>query len=175
MDEVTTDLTPLSGLTDVQRRGLDQVLSDVRCAQGWSWDLPVLLRDRCWLRLNRIPLSQLHRLLPPNGREEAPELMHYRTLLRNGLDPLEAQQRCWHDFGTHDCQRALREFWSSRETPDHGWTAQRYRQLVSLYRERIERGLTTVPMLVLARSGSTEAHQLHWINDSTPAMRHTCA
>ena len=166
---------PLAGLTDAQRLGLSQVLNEV-CRKGtWSWKLPVLLRDRCWLRLTRIQLCQLQRHLPPNGRDEAPELMHYRLLVAEGLDPLIAQQTCWQDFGAEDCQRALQDYWQSRTIPDHGWTAKRYRQLVSLYRDNIEGGSATVPMLVLARKQSKEHHQLHWITDNTPTMRHTCA
>jgi hypothetical protein len=74
-----------------------------------------------------------------------------------------------------DCQRALQTFWASKERPNHGWTARRYRTLVSLYRDCIERGIDTVPMLVLARQGSSEPHQLHWLTARPPMMRHTCA
>ena len=175
MAEAKTDLLQVAGLTELQKRGLIEVLDEVRRADGWSWQLPVLLRERCWLRLSRTPLTELHRLLPPDGRDEAPELMHYRRLLQQGMDPLVAQQSCWQDFGMEDCQRALQEFWSSRDSGIHGWTAQSYRQLVSSYRERIERGITAVPMLVLARKSSVECHQLLWITETTPVMRHTCA
>ena len=168
-------IAPLAGLTDAQHLGLSQVLNEVRRKGIWSWKLPVLLRDRCWLRLTRIQLCELQRHLPPNGRDEAPELMHYRLLVAEGLDPLIAQQTCWQDFGAEDCQRALQDYWQSRTIPDHGWTAKRYRQLVSLYRENIERGIAAVPMLVLARKESEDQHQLLWITDSTPTMRHTCA
>ena len=101
--------------------------------------------------------------------------MHYQTLLREGIDPLVAQQRCWDEFGIDDCQRALQSFWTSQERSNHGWTAQQYRTLVSLYRDCIERGINTIPMLVLARKGSAEPHQLHWLTGSPPVMRHTCA
>ena len=175
MAEVETTTHSLTGLTERQQRGLIEVLDEVRRADGWSWQLPVLLRERCWLRLSRTPLTQLHRLLPPDGRDEAPELVHYRRLLKQGMDPLLAQQNCWHDFGIEDCQRALQDYWNSRDTVLHGWTAERYRQLVSSYRERIERGVTAVPMLVLARENSVECHQLLWITETTPVMRHTCA
>ena len=175
MDEADNDSMKLAGLTERQQKGLVDVLDEVRRADGWSWQLPVLLRERCWLRLSRTPLTELHRLLPPDGRDEAPELMQYRRLLQQGMDPLLAQQSCWQDFGMEDCQRALQDYWSSRDSANHGWTAQRYRQLVSSYRERIERGITTVPMLVLARKNSLECHQLIWISETTPVMRHTCA
>jgi len=175
MAEANTETIELAGLTERQRRGLVEVLDEVRHAEGWSWQLPVLLRERCWLRLSRTPLTELHRLLPPDGRDEAPELMQYRRLLRQGVDPLLAQQHCWQDFGMEDCQRALQEYWTSRDSATHGWTAQCYRQLVSSYRERIERGITAVPMLVLARTNTVECHQLFWISETTPVMRHTCA
>ena len=175
MADVDTATHELAGLTVRQQRGLIEVLDEVRRAEGWSWQLPVLLRERCWLRLSRTPLTELHRLLPPDGRDDAPELMQYRRLLQQGMDPLLAQQSCWHDFGIEDCQRALRDYWNSHDTAIHGWTAERYRQLVSSYRERIERGITAVPMLVLARKNSVECHQLLWITENTPVMRHTCA
>ena len=88
MAEVETTTHALAGLTERQQRGLIEVLDEVRRADGWSWQLPVLLRERCWLRLSRTPLTQLHRLLPPDGRDEAPELVHYRRLLKQGMDPL---------------------------------------------------------------------------------------
>ena len=175
MVETETTAVNLAGLTENQQRGVIDVLEEVRRADGWSWQLPVLLRERCWLRLSRTPLTELHRLLPPDGRDEAPELMLYRRLLQQGVDPLLAQQSCWHEFGMEDCQRALKDYWSSRDGATHGWTAQSYRQLVISYRERIERGITAVPMLVLARKNSVECHQLLWITETTPVMRHTCA
>lgn len=120
------------------------------------------------MRLDRIALGQLQAVLPADGRDEAPELMQYRRLVDDGVDPLMAQQVCWHDFGMEDCQRALRDYWHSQESTHHGWTASRYRQLVGAYRERFERGILAVPMLVLGRPESDELHQLHWINASLP-------
>ena len=164
---MTSNFQPLADLTATQRLGLHDVLRDVKNSKVWSWELPVLLRDRCWLRLDRIELSQLMQELPPERRGEAPELVHYRLLIEKGFEPLVAQQACWHEFGMEDCQRALNAYWQSQEQTDHGWTGGRYRQLVSLYRNRIERGMTTVPMLVLARRESTEQHQIHWITETT--------
>lgn len=159
---------PLAGLTTTQRLGLRDVLQDVGKTGAWSWELPVLLRDRCWLRLDRIRLSQLMRHLPPDGRDEAPELMHYRQLIAEGIDPLLAQQTCWQEFGMEDCQRALQAYWQGRDRTNHGWSARRYRQLVSLYRDHFERGEATVPMLVLARRETAEEHEIHWITATTP-------
>lgn len=164
---MTSNTQPLAGLTENQRLGLRDVLVDVSKARAWSWELPVLLRDRCWLRLDRIQLSQLMQHIPPDGHDEAPELAHYQRLIAEGSDPLLAQQSCWQEFGMEDCHRALHEYWQSRDNTNHGWTAQRYRQLVSLYRVQIERGVATVPMLVLARQETTEEHQIHWVTEPT--------
>ena len=71
---------PLEGLTRRQLQGLQNLLSDVRSSLAWSWQLPVLIRQRCWLRLEMIELGNLHRWLPPDGCEEAPELCRYREL-----------------------------------------------------------------------------------------------
>ena len=166
-EQVSSNSPPLAGLTKTQLLGLNDVLLDVRKADCWSWELPVLVRDRCWLRLDRIALSDLTRYLPPDGRDEAPELTHYRLLMAEGVDPLLAQQTCWQEFGMEDCQRALLAYWQSSAQTNHGWTASRYRQLVSRYRTRVERDITTVPMLVLARRESEEHHQIHWITDIT--------
>ena len=165
----------LGSLTARQRLALFGVLEEVRQARSWSWRLPVLLHDRCWLRLSRIRLDQLQRWLPPDGGGDAPELIRYRELLNTGDSPLQAQQRCWLEFGTQDCQRALKGFWVSQDTCRHGWTTTRYLDLLSRYREMFEAGDTAVPMLVLARAGSRERHKLCWVSDSTPTMRHTCA
>ena len=102
MAEANTEAIQLAGLTERQQRGLIDVLAEVRQADGWSWQLPVLLRERCWLKLSRAPLTELHRLLPPDGRDEAPELMQYRLLLQQGVDPLLAQQTKEHTGCTTD-------------------------------------------------------------------------
>ena len=64
MAEVDTTTHALAGLTERQQRGLIEVLDEVRCAEGWSWQLPVLLRERCWLRLSRTPLTRAASLAP---------------------------------------------------------------------------------------------------------------
>ena len=164
---VLSNPQPLAGLTESQRIGLHDLLLDVSKARAWSWELPVLLRDRCWLRLDRIRLSDLMRYIPPDGSDEAPELMHYQQLMAQGIDPLLAQQNSWLEFGMEDCQRALHAYWQSCDKTNHGWSAQRYRQLVSLYRDQIEQGLASVPMLILARRETYEEHQIHWITHKT--------
>ena len=83
---------PLDGLTSRQRLGLQDLLVSVETTGTWSWDLPVLIRQRCWLRLEYIRLDQLHRWLPPDARGEAPELVHYRRLRVHGMTEIEAEQ-----------------------------------------------------------------------------------
>ena len=175
MAETRQTHDPLDVLTANQRRGLSEIFQEVRLASGWSWQLPVLLQERSWLRLMRIDLRDLNRHLPPDGREDAPELSRFRALLDQGIDPLQAQQHCWAEFGMEDCHRALRRYWDEHEGWRHGWTMSRYLELVSRYRRLIDRGETTLPLLVLAQEGSAECHRLHWVTDSTPMMRHTCA
>ena len=166
---------PLDVLTVRQRVGLSEIFDEVRLASGWSWQLPVLLQERSWLRLMRINLRDLSRHLPPDGSEEAPELSRFRDLLEQGIDPLQAQQRCWAEFGMEDCHRALRRYWDCNGSLRDGWTLSRYLDLVSRYRHRIDHGETVLPLLVLAQQGSREGHRLHWVTDRTPTMRHTCA
>ncbi len=175
MSDGFSGLDPLNVLTSRQRSGIGPILEEVRRAQEWSWQLPVLLHESSWLRLMRVSLSQLCRHLPPDGREDAPELERFRNLIAGGADALEAEQVCWAEFGMEDCQRALRRFWEGEDQIGHGWTMRRYLGLVSRYRQCVESGVPTLPMLVLAQQGSREQHQLFWVTDSTPTMRHTCA
>ena len=68
MAEHKGSLDPLDVLTARQRLGLAEIFDEVRLASGWSWQLPVLLQERSWLRLMRINLRDLTRHLPPDGR-----------------------------------------------------------------------------------------------------------
>ena len=113
---------PLEGLTRRQLQGLHNLLSDVHSSLAWSWQLPVLIRQRCWLRLEMIELGNLHRWLPPDGCEEAPELCRYRELVAQGWSPLQAQEQCWQEFGDDDCRTALQRFWASQHDRKHDWT-----------------------------------------------------
>ena len=103
-NQLTFNIQSLADLTATQGLGLYDVLNDVKNAKSWSWELPVLLRDRCWLRLDRIQLSQLMRQLPPQGHEEAPELVRYRLLIEEGFEPLTAQQTCWQALQPKSCE-----------------------------------------------------------------------
>ena len=175
MVEATTSADPLRSLTSTQREGLGQILERLNAEPAWSWSLPVLLHERCWLRLSHVPLRNLNQVLPPDVNEDAPELASFRALVADGLDPLSAQQHCWQDFGMEDCCRALRQYWLSQEQPGHDWTFQHYLELVSTYRTKVESGQPAIPMVVLPRRNQGEFHRLHWIADISPTMRHTCA
>ena len=124
MVEAITSTDPLRALTSTQLEGLGQILERLNAQPAWSWSLPVLLHERCWLRLSHVPLRNLNQVLPPDVNEDAPELASFRALVADGLDPLSAQQHCWQDFGMEDCCRALRQYWLSREQPGHDWTFQ---------------------------------------------------
>lgn len=151
-------------LTPAQRRSLQQWLADLR-QMAWHGDLPVALLERCWLRLELVAVQHLARRLPPDASAEAPELVRYRDLLALGLTPLEAQERCWHDFGLEACQQAQTRFWSQQDQGNHGWTLQRYLELIDAYRSRQgRRQARALPLLVLARVGSDEVHTLHWLH-----------
>ena len=151
MVEATTSTDPLRALTSTQLEGLGQILERLNAQPAWSWSLPVLLHERCWLRLSHVPLRNLNQVLPPDVNEDAPELASFRALVADGLDPLSAQQHCWQDFGMEDCCRALRQYWLSREQPGHDWTFQHYLELVSTYRTKVENGQPAIPMVVLPR------------------------
>ena len=166
----------LKTLTPRLQRRVDQLLLQQQEQHHWHGALPVLLLDRCWLRLQVVAVAELARVLPPDSSAEAPELVQFRDLLQQGLSRLEAQERCWQDFGREPCSQALRRFWQAQEQGNHGWTLGRYLHLVERYRQQLQApGPTPLPMLILARAGSTDQHHLQWCWPASPAIRHTCA
>lgn len=165
---------PLDGLTSRQRLGLEQLMDAVAKKRTWSWELPVLIRQRCWLRLEQIQLHQLHRWCPPDARGDAPELVRYRQLRALGHAALDAEQICWQEYGMANCRQALQRFWDSEDDAAGTWTTSHYLELVNRYRRSFEAGQPSIPMLVLPRNGSRTGHQLHWLSVNTPSMRHTC-
>jgi len=168
MAELQTLLTPR-----LQAQA-DRLLAQLQHESSWHGDLPVLLLDRCWLRLQVVPVQRLAQVLPPDASAEAPELVRYRALQRQGLTALEAQEQCWQEFGREACAEALRRFWLLQERGNHGWTLPAYLQLLAEYRQRLESGGNRpLPLLVLARPGSQEAHHLSWCWPTPPPMRHT--
>ncbi len=171
------DLTTiLEHLTPRQRSQLSAWQAELERASGWSTGLPVVVLDRCWLRLRALAVIDLPSKLPPDASAEAPELVHYRQLLAMGIDSWEAEQRCWLEFGSEAWQQALRRLWQHMDSPVRGWTLGEYLELLTAYRRGVETaGPRRLPLLVLARAGSRESHQLFWLHGNCRTMRHTCA
>lgn len=161
---------------DRHRRLAWQQLGCVLEAERFHGRLPVLLLDRCWLRLETVALEDLSGRLPPDTSAEAPELERFRQLRALGWSSAEAERRCWSEFGRTACRGALLRFWRAQELGNHAWTLERYLELLRTYRERFAAsGERALPLIVLARSGSDEAHGLHWLRRAPTPMRHTCA
>jgi hypothetical protein len=169
MAELRTLLTPRL------QAEADRLVSALQSEVRWHGDLPVLLYERCWLRLQRVPVQRLALVLPPDASADAPELVRFRTLKRAGLTELEAQQQCWREFGRQACSEALRRYWQRQDLGNRGWTLPAYLELIRHYRRRLEApGDTPLPLLVLGRQETQEPHRLHWFWPPPPAMRHTC-
>jgi hypothetical protein len=163
-------------------------LQSLRQARKWNGQLPVLLLNRCWLRLSVVPVERLALALPPDLSRDAPELAHYRSLIQAGHTAWQAQQLCWQEFGPEACQEALRTYWRSQESRAHGgWTLERYLDLLATYRQSFAIDHSRhLPLIVLARPAgqgpppaSGEEHGLFWLRPDLSiverAMRHTCA
>ena len=172
----------LLSLRPRQREELQRRLALLQQEQRWHGGLPVLILDRCWLRLESVRIDQLATRLPPDASRDAPELAHNRELLAAGLQDWQAQQQCWQEFGGEACREALQRFWEAQERGNQGWTLERYLTLVQDYRQRFaDQANRPLPLLVLARNGIPAAsqHALHWLHtEGDPArrsMRHTCA
>lgn len=174
-------------LTEAQKLQAEACLSHLQSAGGWGADLPVLLLNRCWLRLTVIPVGRLALELPPDLSRAAPELVRYGELVEAGCPVHQAQQQCWLEFGPEACHQALQRFWNAQERGAHGWTLQSYLDFLTDYRQRFSlQRPRPLPLLVLARpSGGSfsppavEKDGLFWLRPgltgSEPSMRHTCA
>ena len=162
-------------LTSRQWGVVNQQLDELAQAHRWHSGMPVLLLERCWLRMSIVTAADLVLKVVPDCSRELPELVRYRQLLAEGRPSWQAQQLCWHEFGSVACQQALRRFWAAQEQGNHGWTLDQYLNLLRQYQRRFEQGQPRpVPLLMLARSwsfGSDEPHQLCWLKT---AMRQTC-
>ena len=166
-------------LTHRQRVDLDHWLDQLDASALWHGHLPVLLLERCWLRLSAVRVEELAGRLPPDSSWDAPELVHYRQLLEWGHSPLAAEQLCWLEFGTDACRQAQLRLWGAQERGNQGWTLEIYLQLLRDYRRRFETGEPRrLPLLVLARRQEGRrgsVHQLAWLGRGDgEAMRHTC-
>ncbi len=162
-------------LTEQQRLRLEALLEAQQGHLQWHRELPVVLLDRCWLRLQVVSIEHLCGVLPPDSSGDAPELVRFRELLRAGQDSLEAQEQCWQEFGREPCSQALRRFWSAQEQGNRGWTLQVYLDWLQRYRLGIEaEGPKPLPVIVLARPFSNEVHQLLWQWPVPQSMGQTC-
>jgi len=168
--------TELPWLSPRQRQLLNGWIAELRQARGWQGQLPVALLERCWLQLRAVPVAELAQVLPPDASALAPELQRYRQLIDQGVPGWSAQMHCWDEFGAAHCQAAQQRFWRRQEQGNHGWTLSRYAALIETYRRslELEASQRRLPLLVLARPGSRDAHRLHWLEPLGQPMRHTC-
>ena len=104
----------------------------------WSLNFPVFLFDRDWFRLKKVKLYDLAKELKPDNSQEAPELIQYQQLLKEGHDHLLAIQECWNEFGIEDFHRSLRKSSEWNSKGNNGWTFKKYVELLVGYRKIIE-------------------------------------
>jgi hypothetical protein len=169
-------------LLEEQWQQVRRAQDELRRSDRWHGALPVLLLERCWLRLSRVAVADLANRLPPDCSQEAPELRRYRELVAAGRPAWEAERLCWEDFGADACRQALRNFWAAQERGTQGWTLETYLDLLRDYRRRFEQEeCRPLPLLVLARRQGTAPrgrHRLLWLEPdgagARPSMRDTC-
>ena len=130
----------------------------------WSLNFPVFLFDRDWFRLKKITLYDLAKELRPDNSQEAPEIIQYQQLLKEGHDHLLAIQECWNEFGIEDFYRSLRNSSDWKSKGNNGWTFKKYAELLIGYRKIIENKEFRIPLIILGRNPK-EDHQLEWICD----------
>ena len=129
----------------------------------WSLNFPVYLFDRNWFRLKKVTLHQLANEIRPDNSQEAPEIIQYEQLLKEGHDHLLALQTCWNEFGIEDFYRSLRNSSEWISKGNNGWTFKKYADLVIGYRKIIDKKELSIPVIILGRN-SKEDHQVEWIN-----------
>ncbi len=129
----------------------------------WSLDFPVFLFDRDWFKLTKVSLYHLEKELKPDNSQEAPEIIQYQQLLKEGHDQLFAIQQCWHEFGIEDFHRSLRNSSKWEKRGNQGWTFKKYASLIIGYRQIIENQEISIPIIILGRSHK-EAHHIEWIS-----------
>ena len=96
----------------------------------WSLNFPVFLFDRDWFRLKKVTLYELTKELKPDNSQEAPEIIQYQQLLKEGHDHLLAIQECWNEFGIEDFHRSLRNSSKWNAKGNNGWTFKKYAELI---------------------------------------------
>tara|TARA_Y100001968_G_scaffold151446_1_gene138607 strand:+ start:1329 stop:1829 length:501 start_codon:yes stop_codon:yes gene_type:complete len=128
----------------------------------WSLSFPVFLFDRDWFRLKKITILDLAKELEPDKSKEAPEIIQYQNLLKEGHDHLLAIQECWNEFGIEDFHRSLRNSSKWETKGNNGWTFKKYLELLVKYRKIVENKEIRIPIIILGRS-SEEDHLLEWM------------
>ena len=130
----------------------------------WSLNFPVFLFDRDWFKLKKITLYDLSKELKQDNSKEAPEIIQYEQLLKEGHDHLLAIQECWNEFGIEDFHRSLRNSSKWESKGNNGWTFKKYAELLIGYRKIIENKNINIPIIILARNPE-ENHELEWISE----------
>ena len=148
------------------KKHIDEFTKTYKSLQGhkWSLNFPVFLFDRDWFRLKKITIYQLARVLQPDNSQEAPEIIQYQQLLKEGHDHILAIQKCWNEFGIEDFHRSLRNSSESKTKGNNGWTFKKYVEVLVGYRQIIENKEVRIPIIILGRTRN-EDHQLEWISD----------
>ena len=131
----------------------------------WSLNFPVFLFDRDWFRLKKVTVSDLAKELKPDNSQEAPELIQYQQLLKEGHEHLLAIQECWNEFGIEDFHRSLRNSSESKKKGNNGWTFKKYVELLVEYRQIIENKEVRIPIIILGRTPN-EDHRIEWISNA---------
>ena len=147
---------------------LQKALKEIK-GKDWSWELPVFILNRCWLRLEKLKVIELKVHLPPDCSDEAPELKKYYNLIDDGLDQLLALQECWEEFGMEDFYRALRHSWNCKASKKNGWNFTEYISLVKRYKNTVAQKKLEVPLIILGRSNEYK-HHVDWICEKSINM-----
>ena len=148
------------------KKHLNEFINTYKSLEGnlWSLNFPVFLFDRDWFNLKKITLFDLAKELKPDNSQEAPEIIQYQRLLKEGHDQLLAIQECWNEFGIEDFHRSLRNSSEWKSKGNNGWTFKKYAELIIGYRRIIEKKEVRIPIIILGRTPE-EDHQLEWISE----------
>ncbi len=147
------------------QKHINEFIKTYKSLKGTDWSLncPVFIFNRDWFMLRKITISELTKELKPDISQEAPEIMRYQKLLKEGHDHLLAIQECWNEFGIEDFHRSLRNSSEWTTKGNNGWTFKKYAKLLIDYRRVIESKNLRIPVIILGRNPN-EDHQLEWIN-----------
>ena len=118
-----------------------------------------------------LKLKELAIRLPPDLSNEAPEMLRYQQLIKEGKSLILASQQCWDEFGMEEFYRALRLSWQWQAFGNNGWTFKEYIFLIDQYKNKITREELEVPLIVLGRQNTKENHILKWINFESLSKR----